>query len=226
MGRPRTVRSVVVHDQVDVHLPGHCRVDRIEDLPKSDGTMPSMKLGHDRGGCDVERRKQRRRAMPFVIVGPSLGLPRAHRQQRLRAIERLNLRFLIQAEHHRVFGRVHVQPDDVAHFFDQSGSFDNLNVSLRCGWSPNARARCAGRLFPRPLAFAIPRLLQCVAPRGFFQRADDHLLDFFITNLCWRSLPAAKWSHCRSEDAAGRGRQPPRCSRTTRPLRFSAPSEM
>src|SRR5579859_4163493 len=37
--------------------------------------------------------------MSFVVVGASLGLPRAHRQQRLSAIQCLDLRFPIAIEH-------------------------------------------------------------------------------------------------------------------------------
>jgi hypothetical protein len=39
--------------------------------------------------------------MSFVVVGASLGLPRAHGQQRLSAIQCLDLRFPIDAEHQR-----------------------------------------------------------------------------------------------------------------------------
>ena len=47
-----------------------------------------------------------------------------------------------------------------------SGSCDSLNVSVRCGLSPNARQMrlIVARL--RPLACAIERVLHCVAPRG------------------------------------------------------------
>jgi len=37
----------------------------------------------------------------------------------LRTIQRLNLRFLIDAEEHGLFRRIQVQPDDVADFLDQ-----------------------------------------------------------------------------------------------------------
>jgi hypothetical protein len=52
--------------------------------------------------------------MPLVVMGPSLGLPRPHRQQRLGTIQRLDLRFLIDAEHQRAIRRVEVKADDVA----------------------------------------------------------------------------------------------------------------
>lgn len=46
-----------------------------------------------------------------------------HRQRRLRAIEGLALGLLIEAEHHRAFGRVHVEPDDI----------DELRLEVRVG---------------------------------------------------------------------------------------------
>ena len=47
-----------------------------------------------------------------------------------------------------------------------NGSGDSLNVSVRCGCRPKA---CHTRLIVmwlKPVAFAISRVLQCVAPRG------------------------------------------------------------
>ena len=46
-----------------------------------------------------------------------------HRQRRLGAIERLALGLLVEAEHHRPLGRVHVEPDDV----------DELRLEVRVG---------------------------------------------------------------------------------------------
>ena len=59
------------------------------------------------------------RAVPRVVVGAALDLARAHRQQRLGAVERLDLRLLVHAEHQRVLGWAHVEPDDVAHLLDE-----------------------------------------------------------------------------------------------------------
>src|SRR5512147_2294202 len=49
-------------------------------------------LADDGSGFRVEGGEQRRRPMPLVIMGPSLGLPRPHRQQRLGPIQGLDLR--------------------------------------------------------------------------------------------------------------------------------------
>ena len=63
--------------------------------------------------------EQRRRAVPNVVVGVAFGVAEAHRQRRLGAVERLNLRLFVHAQDHRVVGRVEVQPDDVAHLLDE-----------------------------------------------------------------------------------------------------------
>jgi hypothetical protein len=60
-----------------------------------------MKLRDDLARRDGERRKQRRAAVPFAIVRPTLDLARPHGQQRMRAAQHLNLRFLIDAKERR-----------------------------------------------------------------------------------------------------------------------------
>src|SRR6516162_7901603 len=48
-----------------------------------------------------------------------LDLTGTHRQQRLGAVECLNLRFLVDAQHQGAVGWVEVEPDDVAHLVDK-----------------------------------------------------------------------------------------------------------
>src|ERR1700681_1990387 len=50
----------------------------------------------------------------FIVMGVPFDLPGSHREQRLGAIQRLDLRFLIDAEHQRVVWRVEIEADDVA----------------------------------------------------------------------------------------------------------------
>ena len=57
--------------------------------------------------------------MPLVVMGAPLNLPRPHRQQRLGTIQRLDLRFLIDAEHQRPIRRVEIETDDVAHLLEE-----------------------------------------------------------------------------------------------------------
>ena len=51
--------------------------------------------------------------MALVVVGHRPGFARPRRQTRLRAIERLNLRFFVDRQEDRVLGQVHVEADDV-----------------------------------------------------------------------------------------------------------------
>src|SRR5205809_8031180 len=76
-------------------------------------TMASMQLADHLAGCYIQRRKQRRGAMSLVVMGASLGDTRRQRQQRLRAIQRLDLALLIDTQHHRFGGRIEIEPHDV-----------------------------------------------------------------------------------------------------------------
>jgi hypothetical protein len=48
-----------------------------------------------------------------------LDLTRAHRQQGLRPIQRLDLTFLVDAQNPRALGRRQIEPGNIAHFFDE-----------------------------------------------------------------------------------------------------------
>lgn len=61
--------------------------------------MTAVKLTDHFADGDVERGKQRRRAMAHAVVRPALGNPGHHR---LRAVKGLDLAFLIDAQHYRL----------------------------------------------------------------------------------------------------------------------------
>ncbi len=82
---------------------------------------------------------------------------------------------------------------------------DSLNVSLRCGWSPNARQICWTVVRPRPLAFAMPRLLQCVSPRGVSSSVRT-----MTCSICSSLI-------CRGAPGRGSSYKPSNRSRTNRP---------
>lgn len=69
--------------------------------------MPAMKLADDLTRGDVERGEQRRGAMAFVVMRPPFDLPWSHGQKRLRTIQRLNLRLLVDTEERGAFGRIY-----------------------------------------------------------------------------------------------------------------------
>ncbi len=53
--------------------------------------------------------------MAAVIRGAPLGQSRHHRQNRLRAVERLNLAFLVHTQHQSPIRRIEVQPHHIAY---------------------------------------------------------------------------------------------------------------
>src|SRR6266478_4035453 len=95
----RLVRAVVVENQVDVQGGRHGRVDGVEELTELAGAMPAMELPDDRPTLRIQGGEQRGGAVADVVMTAALDLARAHRQQRLRAIQRLDLALLIDTEH-------------------------------------------------------------------------------------------------------------------------------
>ncbi|MDT4852068.1 hypothetical protein FQZ97_862870 [compost metagenome] len=62
---------------------------------------------------DVKGGIQTGRAVALAVMRPSLDLPGLERQHGLGAIQRLDLRFLVNRQHQRVVGRIQVQPDHI-----------------------------------------------------------------------------------------------------------------
>ena len=152
--------------------------------------MPLMKLGDHFTGLRIQRRKQGRRAVPLVVVRPPFDLPGLQRQQRLRAIERLNLRLLIHAEDRGMSGRMQIQPDDVPDLFDQQRivrQFERLApVRLQPERVPNpVDCHATQPDGPRHVSRTPVRR----APRRRLQCPDDHLLDLVIGNRPRRAGP-------------------------------------
>ena len=75
-----------------------------------------MELADPGAGLGVERGEQVDGAVAQGVRRSALGLSGAHRQQRLTAIERLNLRFLIRAKDQYPVRRIKLQADNVADF--------------------------------------------------------------------------------------------------------------
>src|SRR5713101_1426140 len=115
---------------------------------------------------NVEGGEQRGCAVAFVVVGHRPGAPRLHRQSRLGAVEGLDLALLVDRENDGVGGRIDVEATMSLSFSANFGSFDSLNVRMRCGaswWA--SRIRCTERKLT-PAAFASIRPVQWVASPG------------------------------------------------------------
>ena len=79
--------------------------------------------------------------MTNIGVGPALRHARHHRQDRLLAVERLDLALLVDAEHQRPVGRRQVEPDDVANLVDEQ----RIARQLECLASDAAAVRRPSR---------------------------------------------------------------------------------
>ena len=117
----RLVGGVVVHDQMDVEPLGHVGFDLVEELAELGGAVACEALADHLPGCDVEGGEQRGRAMALVVMAHTRRLAWPHRQHGLAAVEGLDLRLLIDAQHDGVLGRGDIETDDIAHLGDELG---------------------------------------------------------------------------------------------------------
>ena len=85
------VRGVVVEDDVDGLVRRHLALDAVKEADERLMAVALHVLCDDRSVQHVERGEQRRRAMPFVIIGHRTGAALLHRQAGLGAVERLDL---------------------------------------------------------------------------------------------------------------------------------------
>ncbi len=104
---------------------------RIEELDKL--LMPVLLHATPQHGAieNIERGEQGGGAIPLIIVGHGCAFAGLQRKAGLRAIERLNLAFLIDGQHHGMTGRLHVQADDILHFRGKGGIVGHLEVRKR-----------------------------------------------------------------------------------------------
>lgn len=147
-----------------VQLRGAIRFNRVEELPELLRSMPLLELPDDAACFDFQGGEERGRAMAMVVMGPMFDLSRAHRQQGARAVQGLNLGFLILAQDQRFVGLLQVESHNIAHLLDKQGigrQFERLRaMRLQAEGPPDAMPHTA-RL--TPLVCAMARVLQCVA---------------------------------------------------------------
>ena len=128
-------------------------LDGVEEADELLMAMP-VHVAADHGSVeDVQRREERRRAMPLVVVGHGAGATLLQRQAGLGAVERLDLALLVDRQHDGVRRRVDVEPDHVTQLVDELRIVGELElpdpVRLEPVRAPDALDRAdadAGRL--------------------------------------------------------------------------------
>ncbi len=107
-------------------------VNGVQKLAELYGTVLAMAVADDLAGGNVQGCEQGCCPVADVVMCPAFDLARAHGQERLGPVERLDLRVLIDAEDQCSFRRVEIAeslPDDVAHLPDEeriSREFEGL----------------------------------------------------------------------------------------------------
>ncbi len=110
------VRGVVVEDQVQLAVCRRFLIDGPQEPNELGGAVAEHALADDLALQNVQRGEQRGGAVALVIRGHGGGPVRLHRQTQLGPVKRLDLAILVDRQHQRVLGRVHVAPHDIAHF--------------------------------------------------------------------------------------------------------------
>ena len=95
--------------------------------------MAVFAAGENLAGGDVERGKKRGRAVAEIVMGHAFDIAQPHRQDGLGAVQRLNLTLLIHTQNHGVLGRIQVQTDNIADFFNEKGICGDFEMALPMG---------------------------------------------------------------------------------------------
>ena len=117
--RRRLVRRIVVEDEVNIEIGWHRLVDLLEESSELKASVALVAFPQDLPRRHVEGREERRRPVSKVVVGLAFWLTRSHRKKWLTAFERLDLGFLVHAQHDSVRGGIHVEPHNIADLVDE-----------------------------------------------------------------------------------------------------------
>ena len=141
--------------------------------------MTLIALSHDPPLQDLQGRKQRGRAVAFVVVRHRATAAFFHGQARLRAIQRLNLALLVHANHHRLLGRIQVKAHHVGQLLQKPRVARQLEALHPVRFYMVAPPDVADRRFAHSLAFAMVRQLQWVIPAGLVCRVASTMALIF-----------------------------------------------
>src|SRR4030042_3310866 len=113
--------AVVIHYQVQFHFNREFSIQTFQEFEKLLMPVPSKTLPDDLTLSQFERRKECRGAVALVVMGHGSTAAFFQRQTRLRAIQRLNLTFLVHAEHQAFLRRIEIETHYVSQFLQKPG---------------------------------------------------------------------------------------------------------
>ena len=137
--------------------------------------------GEDLAGGNVERGKERCRAVADIVMRHAFDITQTDRKNGLGAVQRLNLALLIPTQDHGLLGRIEIQTDNIADFFDEKGIIGDFKVALPMGLKAKGAPDPLDR-GPRDLRFLGDRARRPVGPvcRLGLESLSDKLSDSFI----------------------------------------------
>ena len=88
--------------------------------------------------------------MPHIVMSHALDITQPQGEDRLRTIQRLDLGFLIHAQHQRLVRRIEIEPDNVPHLLHKEGIGGELEGALPMGLQPKRLPDAVDRRFGNP----------------------------------------------------------------------------
>ena len=182
----RLVCAVVVQHQMNFEVRRHRVLNLLEETQELLMAMTGVTAADDFAGGDVQGREERGGAVAVIIMRATLRLAGPQRQDRLAAVQRLNLALLVDTQDNRtgLLGRIEIEPHDVAHLLDEERIARELEVLLQMRLQPK-RPPDAHDGILRKTAGLRHRASAPMRGRGrlLFQRAGDDRFDFGIGDL-------------------------------------------
>ena len=179
------VGPVVVQYQMHFQVGRHLALDLPQKRQELLVPMAGVAAPDHLAAGDVQRGKERGGAVPIVIMGLPLGLTRSQRQNRLAAIQRLDLTFFVHAQDDRTgrLGRVEVEADDVAHLFHKERIARKFEVLLQMRLEPVGVPDAHDGVLRQPAGLGHrARAPVRAVGRSLLQGARNHFLDLGIGN--------------------------------------------
>ena len=119
--------------------------------------------------------------MPLVIMALPLGDAGAHRQDWLRALQRLALAFLVNAKDDSFLRGIQIQADDVPDLFNEHRVFREFDPFYLMGFQPECFPNSANRVIgDSRLLSHLTTAPVCASLWLLLKRFGDDLLDLLV----------------------------------------------